>query len=98
MKKERGYSLVIVVTPLVSIMEDQVATYCSKGLTSICVSGDTSGSAILNDVSLGKYQLVFFTPEIVLASKKWRKVIQGDVYNERLRAFVIDEAHCVKKW
>ncbi|KAL5518026.1 hypothetical protein EMCRGX_G003692 [Ephydatia muelleri] len=53
MKQERGYSLVIVVTPLVSIMEDQVATYCSKGLTSICVSGDTSGSAILNDVSQG---------------------------------------------
>ena len=27
MKKERGYSLVIVVTPLVSIMEDQVKRY-----------------------------------------------------------------------
>ena len=77
----------------------QVATYCSKGLTSICFSaGDTSGSAILSDVSLGKYQLVFFTPEIVLASKKWRRVTEGDVYNERLRAFVIDEAHCVNKW
>ena len=34
MKKERGYSLVIVVTPLVSIMEDQVKRYMPACATS----------------------------------------------------------------
>ena len=34
MKKERGYSLVIVVTPVVSIMEDQVKRYMPACATS----------------------------------------------------------------
>ena len=43
-------------------------------------------------------RLVFFTPEMIITNKRWRKMIAGDVYNERLKAFVVDEAHCVKKW
>ena len=34
--------------------------------------------------------------EMIITNKRWRKVIEGDVYTERLKAFVIDEAHCVK--
>lgn len=47
---------------------------------------------------MGSYQLVFFTPELLLDSNKWRKVLLGDVYSKRLRVFVVDEAHTVKKW
>ena len=46
----------------------------------------------------GDYQLVFFTPEMLLNKKKWRKMLLGDVYASRLRAFAVDEAHTVKKW
>ena len=46
----------------------------------------------------GEYQLVFFTPEMIINNKRWRKVIEGDVYTKRLKAFVVDGAHCVKKW
>ena len=55
-------------------------------------------STVQTEVSQGKYQLVFFTPEMIISNKRWRRVIEGDVYAERLKAFVIDEAHCVKKW
>ena len=46
----------------------------------------------------GKYSLVFFTPELLITSRRWRKVITSNIYHGRLKGFVIDEAHCVKKW
>ena len=47
---------------------------------------------------MGHYQLVYFTPEILINNKKWRKMFETDVYQERLKGFIVDEAHCVKKW
>ena len=35
-------------------------------------------------------------PSLIMSSK-WRKMLVGKVYSERLKAFVIDEAHTVKK-
>ena len=46
----------------------------------------------------GGYQLVIFTPEMMIEHKRWRKMLLGEVYTSRLRAFVVDEAHTVKKW
>ena len=41
---------------------------------------------------------MFFTPELLIENKKWRKVLMSDVYTTRLKAFVVDEAHTVSKW
>ena len=46
----------------------------------------------------GAYQLVLFTPEMLLDKKRWRRMLLDDVYSTRLRAVVVDEAHTVKKW
>uniref|UniRef100_A0A1X7V6U8 Helicase ATP-binding domain-containing protein n=1 Tax=Amphimedon queenslandica TaxID=400682 RepID=A0A1X7V6U8_AMPQE len=42
----------------------------------------------------GEYQLVFACPETTLVKQKWRRILGHDVYQERLEALVIDEAHC----
>ena len=44
----------------------------------------------------GEYQLVYFTPEILLGGKKWRTLLVGVVYSSRLHVVVIDEVHT--KW
>ena len=49
-------------------------------------------------VRAGHYQLVFFTPELLLDHPRWRKVLCSQLYVNRLKAFVLDEVHCVKKW
>ena len=41
---------------------------------------------------------MYFTPEILISSKKWRGLLLGDLYSSRLQFFVIDEAHTVVKW
>ena len=38
------------------------------------------------------------TPELLITGSVWKKMLVGEVYSERLRAFIIDEAHTVKKW
>ena len=75
-----------------------MATYSGKGLSSAYVSGEVTDRTILDGVARGLYQLVFFTPEMLITNKRWRRVIESDAYAQRLKAFVIDEAHCVKKW
>ncbi len=76
-----------------------MSIYSSKGLSGACISGEVaSGTDLFTQASHGMYQLVFVTPEIIIENRKWRKMLENDVYAERLKAFVIDEAHCVKKW
>ena len=44
----------------------------------------------------GEYQLVFMSLECLLTDSTWRDMLQTLVYHERLIAFIVDEAHCVK--
>ena len=44
----------------------------------------------------GEYQLVLFTPEMLIEQKQWRRMLLAEVYTSRLRAFVVDEAHTEK--
>jgi len=77
----------------------QVASYSAKGLRAAKVTGDSSKS-LRKEVQEGQYQLVYITPELLItgSTSVWRKMLVGEVYSERLRAFIIDEAHTVKKW
>ncbi len=44
----------------------------------------------------GEYLLIFFTPELLL--ERWRQLLGTSHYTRRVKAFVVDEAHTVKKW
>ena len=46
----------------------------------------------------GNYQVVYFTPEMLLGSRKWRTMLLGEVYTRHLQALIIDEAHTVIQW
>ena len=76
----------------------QVSSFSSKGLSAAYVTGEPGNEDVKRGVRKGEYQLVFFTPELLINNKRWRKVLGGEIYSNRLRAFVIDEAHRVKKW
>ena len=53
---------------------------------------------MMQDVMQGAYQAVFFTPEMLMGKQRWRQMLLNDVYSSRLRVFVVDEAHTIKKW
>ena len=78
-------------------MKDQVASFETKGVSAVHLAGNVSQEVKMEVVS-GNYRLVFLSPEQLLTVKKWRIMLQSQVYREQLVALVVDEAHCVKKW
>ena len=90
-------SLVIVVSPLLALMEDQVSSFTAKGLAVGSVTHKSTAEE-KQRVREGKFQLVFFSPESLLAGRNWREVLQSEPYRSNTVAFVVDEAHCVHKW
>jgi ATP-dependent DNA helicase RecQ len=86
----------VVVSPLVSLMEDQVARARSRGLRTVRVGGATDPAdrtAQLEAVrATPSPELVYVAPEGLTA--RWSDVLAGlDV-----RLFAVDEAHCVDRW
>ena len=49
-------------------------------------------------VCIGKYQLVYKSPEWLSTDVHWRDVLQSPIYEASLVAFAVDETHCVTKW
>ena len=84
-------SIVIVISPLVSLMEDQVARLSARGIASVVAKDDYA------NVQQGLFQLVFISPE-ALFDTRWHDILRTDVYQQSLIGVAIDEAHCIKEW
>jgi bloom syndrome protein len=75
-------------------MEDQVASFDSKGIRAIHVLQEDYA---VEKLHAGQYQILFFSPEGILPNETWRDMIQSLIYRENVVVLVVDEAHCVKK-
>ena len=100
LRKKRYKSVVIVISPLISLMKDQIQSLRTKGIKSTFVSKDLADSDDDVEQALyeGTYQIIFFSPETLLCDDTWKEMMQTQVYKDNVVAFVIDEAHLVKKW
>ena len=78
------HSIVVVISPLLSLMKDQVNYLESKGLTAAYI-GEGQDEAIKKDIKKGEYQIVYGSPETFLATSCWRKMLSSQVYLENLR-------------
>ena len=87
--------MVLVVSPLTALIADQVSSLRKLGIKSIYVSKDIREKEALHE---GEYQILFFSPEELLQNELWHDMILSKTYSEALVGFVVDEAHCVKKW
>ena len=88
--------LTIVVTPLISLMKDQVDNLRAVGIKAVCLhSGLTRAEHRLgiDRCRLGKAKLLYISPE----------KLQSKTFIEQLRdmpvcLIVVDEAHCISQW
>src|SRR3989344_5414978 len=88
--------LVVVISPLIALMKDQVSSLQRQGIASGCLhSGQTDAEkrTIFADIAKGGAYLLYLSPERV-QKEGFQKWIQG----RSIALFAVDEAHCVSQW
>ncbi len=88
--------ITLVISPLISLMKDQVDTLNSKGISACYISSLLSTNELDSTyqlIQLYKFKFIYIAPER-LGSKKFQKIIS----QLQISLLVIDEAHCVSQW
>ena len=96
----------IVVSPLLSLMEDQVAACRDRfGMQAFLLNGESTSqqrNTILDSFKEhepGQFvQVLYVTPEMLSHSQRMVEGFQQLHRRNRLARIVIDEAHCVSQW
>ena len=94
--------IVLVISPLVSLMVDQVSNVQVHGIGAAILSGNAGINEVLLasewGVSQGKYRLMFTAPEAITGNSRWKQVLTELFHCQQIVAVAIDEAYCVYKW
>lgn len=88
--------ITVVVTPLISLMKDQVDNLRAAGILAVCLHSGLSRAEhrlALDRCRLGKAKLMYVSPE----------KLQSATFIDQLRSMdvsflVVDEAHCISQW
>ena len=89
--------IVVVVSPLINLMEDQVSFLNSIGIHSLSLASIENESTKLL-VQGGKFPVVYGTPEACLLNERWRSLLNNPTYSSKLCALAVDEAHVIRQW
>ena len=100
---ERKAKFTVVVSPLVSLSEDQCYGLRKLGINAAALAAYSSKETVKKIFiqmlsGSGQLQLLYCTPEKVNESKRFQAKLQAAARRGLIGRFVIDEAHCVTSW
>lgn len=85
----------IVISPLISLMQDQVSACQSRGLSACYLGSGQRDGTVAPAAWRGDYELIYITPELAANNIPRIKALQA---SQGLCLVAVDEAHCVTEW
>ncbi|HBL75415.1 MAG: recombinase RecQ [Bacteroidetes bacterium GWF2_42_66] len=86
----------LVITPLISLMKDQVENLNQKGIKALAIHSGMTQQEIkiaMDNAVWGNYKFLYLSPER-LATPRFRERV-GDM---KINLVTVDEAHCISQW
>lgn len=88
--------LTLVISPLVSLMKDQVDDLKSRGIQAYNLAGLSHRNEVervLNNVEFSQASFLFLSPERLNS-----EIVQSRINRLNVKTIAIDEAHCISEW
>jgi ATP-dependent DNA helicase RecQ len=88
--------LAVVVSPLIALMDDQVAALRQLGVRAAAMHSEldpVDAQLVARDLGTGRLDLLYVSPERLLSGGLIERL-----QRQRLSLIAIDEAHCVSQW
>ena len=86
----------IVISPLISLMKDQVLALNNKGIKAMALTSGISYSqldTLLDNCIYGNYKFLYLSPE-----RLQQELVQGRIKQMNVNLIAVDEAHCISQW
>jgi len=88
--------IAIIVSPLISLMKDQVNALTQSGIPAAFINSSLNGwqiNKVLQKAQEGAYKLIYVAPERLLAPD-----FLSFAQSAKISMLTVDEAHCISQW
>jgi ATP-dependent DNA helicase RecQ len=98
MLRNRGEGIALLVSPLLSLMRNQLAAAAKMGLSAVVISSENpeDWDVIAEKIQTNKVDLLVISPERFSNEEFVNKVLSQ--ISNRISMLVVDEAHCISDW